>query len=48
MPDMKAAPMTDYFKNDVLRKRPHIKLEWCFRAASNPVRRDVQQEDGRI
>lgn len=41
-------PMTDYFRNDVLEKRPYIKLEWCLAALENPVRREVQVEDGRI
>jgi hypothetical protein len=48
MSDMKSVPMTDYCKNDVLRKRPYIKLEWCIAAISNPGRRDVQPDDGRI
>jgi hypothetical protein len=38
---------TDYFRNDVLVKRPYIKLEWCKAALSHPVRREVQA-DGRI
>jgi hypothetical protein len=41
-------PMTDYFRNDVLDKRPYIKLEWCLEALRNPLRREVQPEDGRI
>ncbi|MCG3168276.1 MAG: hypothetical protein POELPBGB_04080 [Bacteroidia bacterium] len=41
-------PMTDYFRNDVLEKRPYIKLEWCLEALRNPLRREVQPEDGRI
>ena len=41
-------PMTDYFRDDVLVKRPYIKLEWCLMALENPVRREIQQEDGRI
>ena len=41
-------PMTDYFRNDVLEKRPYIKLEWCLEALCNPLRREVQSEDGRI
>ena len=39
--------MTDYFRNDVLIKRPYINLDWCQSALSNPVRREIQ-EDGRI
>ncbi len=45
---MNAVPMTDYFKNDVMPKRPYIKLEWCVEAVKNPVRLEVQAEDGRI
>lgn len=41
-------PMTDYFRNDVLERRPYIRLEWCIDALQNPVRREVQAEDGRV
>lgn len=41
-------PMTDYFRNDVLPKRPYIRMEWCVEALSRPLRREVQPEDGRI
>jgi hypothetical protein len=41
-------PMTDYFRDDVLLKRPYIKLEWCLEALRNPLQREVQAEDGRI
>ncbi len=40
-------PTTDYFRNDVLLKRPYIKLEWCQAALSNPLRWEIQP-DGRI
>ena len=23
-------PMTDYFRKDVLAKRPYIQMEWCI------------------
>ena len=39
---------TDYFRNDVMVKRPYIKPEWLELALSNPVRREVQTDDGRI
>ncbi len=39
---------TDYFKNDVMLKRPYIKAEWVLLALSNPVKREVQPTDGRI
>ena len=41
-------PMTDYFRNDVLRKRPYIQLDWCLEALRHPVRREIQPGDGRI
>lgn len=39
---------TDYFRNDVMAKRPYIKPEWLELALSQPLRREVQAEDGRI
>ena len=30
---------TNYFRNDVMVKRPHIKPEWLELALTNPVRR---------
>jgi len=38
---------TPYFERQVLRRRPYIRREWCERALSRPVRREVQR-DGRI
>ena len=38
---------TRYFEEQVLRKRPYLKREWCELALQNPVRREVQP-DGRI
>ncbi len=40
--------MTGYFLDQVLAKRPYIRLEWCRHALERPVRREVQPEDGRI
>lgn len=45
---MKSPPMTDYFRDNVLAKRPYIKLEWCQDAIERPARREVQVDDGRI
>ena len=39
---------TDYFRNDVMVKRPYIKAEWLELALASPVRREIQAEDGRI
>jgi hypothetical protein len=41
---MKATP---YFTEQVLRKRPYIKQEWCEQIVANPLEREVQP-DGRI
>jgi len=45
--DMTELLMTEYFRNDVLLKRPYIRLEWCRMAIEQPYRREVQ-DDGRI
>jgi hypothetical protein len=34
---------TDYFENEVLRKRPYIKKEWCTRICSNPLKVELQE-----
>lgn len=41
-------PMTEYFRDQVLVKRPYIQLKWCADALANPVRREMQPDDGRI
>lgn len=38
---------TDYFKDQVMRKRPYLKSEWLEKAFKNPLKLEVQ-EDGRI
>ena len=38
---------TRYFTEQVLRKRPYLRMEWCEAALSRPIRREVQP-DGRI
>ena len=38
---------TRYFEEQVLRKRPYIRREWCLSVLAEPVRRQVQV-DGRI
>jgi hypothetical protein len=32
---MKAYRFTSYFENEVLRKRPYLKKEWCIRVIEN-------------
>lgn len=39
---------TDYFRNDVLVKRPYLQEAWLVLALQSPYRREVQAEDGRI
>lgn len=38
---------TRYFEEQVLRKRPYIRREWCEQALHQPLRREVQP-DGRV
>jgi hypothetical protein len=33
---------TGYFENEVLRKRPYLKKEWCTYVIENPVRSEPQ------
>ena len=40
--------MTDYFRKDVLVKRPYIRIEWCLAALHDPVHKEIQDDDGRI
>jgi hypothetical protein len=40
-------PVTDYFRENVLIKRPYIRMEWCAETISQPLRREIQA-DGRI
>jgi hypothetical protein len=34
---------TDYFENEVLRKRSYLKKEWCTQVVENPVRSEPQE-----
>jgi len=43
MPDYR---FTDYFENEVLRKRPYLRREWCMRVLDAP-RRSERQGDNR-
>ncbi len=38
---------TTYFENEVLRKRPYLKKEWCIRVVENPLKVE-RQEDNRF
>ena len=39
---------TDYFRDNVLPKRPYIRAEWCEAVIAHPLKRETQAEDGRI
>lgn len=36
---------TPYFENEVLRKRPYLKKEWCIEVLKNPIRVEAQDDD---
>ena len=38
---------TQYFEEQVLKKRPYIQKDWCERALKELIRREVQL-DGRV
>lgn len=40
-------PTTRYFREQVLRKRPYLRIEWCERVLSSPNRVEVEPE-GRV
>ena len=40
-------PTTRYFEEQVLRKRPYLRREWCEQAIREPVRTEIQP-DGRV
>ena len=43
-PVMHPYRFTDYFENEVLRKRPYLLKEWCIRVVAEPLK--SQQQDG--
>jgi len=36
---------TRYFENEVLRKRPYLRKEWCIRVVENPVKVEQQEKN---
>lgn len=42
---MKDYAFTRYFENEVLRKRPYLRKEWCIRVVENPVRVEQQEKN---
>ena len=42
---MQKYKFTGYFENEVLRKRPYLKKEWCIKVIENPIRIERQEKD---
>jgi len=42
---MKEYRFTDYFENEVLRKRPYLKREWCIRVIEHPLKTEPQEHN---
>ena len=36
---------TEYFENEVLRKRPYLKKEWCINIIENPLKIEPQENN---
>ncbi len=36
---------TEYFENEVLRKRPYLRKEWCIYVIENAVRSEPQEHN---
>lgn len=34
---------TTYFENEVLRKRPYLKKEWCMQVIERPMKVELQE-----
>jgi hypothetical protein len=43
--DKPAYRFTPYFENEVMRKRPYLKKEWCIHVVENPLRVEPQEEN---
>lgn len=41
---IKKYKFTEYFLNEVLRKRPYLKKEWCYNTIENPIK--VEKQEG--
>jgi hypothetical protein len=42
---MKKYKFTDYFENEVLRKRSYIEKEWCIRVIESPTKIERQENN---
>ena len=36
---------TEYFENEVLRKRSYIKKDWCIKIIENPIKSEKQEDN---
>ena len=36
---------TEYFEEEVLRKRPYLEKEWCIRVVQSPTRMERQEQN---
>jgi hypothetical protein len=36
---------TEYFENEVLRKRPYLKKEWCIKIIESPLKMEPQENN---
>jgi len=36
---------TEYFKKEILRKRPYLKKEWCIQVIENPLKVERQEHN---
>ena len=36
---------TEYFENEVLRKRPYLKKEWCIQVIEHPIKSEPQEDN---
>jgi len=36
---------TEYFEQEVLRKRPYLKKEWCMQVLDHPLRSEPQEHN---
>jgi len=42
---MRDYKFTNYFENEVLRKRSYLKKEWCIRVIEQPIRIEIESAD---
>ncbi|MBS3808755.1 MAG: hypothetical protein KGY38_01195 [Desulfobacterales bacterium] len=42
---MKEYKFTPYFENEVLRKRPYLKKQWCVKVLENPEKQELQERN---